>query len=100
MQRLLKPGESLQFYILPGEEYGTFDETFDFLADDGSRYPVHVTMNRELNPVEKKNLEITENDTSAFPELQWGYKTLPEAKIYTLKNVSDKDLDLTFNPFR
>ena len=97
VQRLLKPGESLQFYILPGEEYGTFDETFDFLADDGSRYPVHVTMNRELNPVEKKNLEITENDTAAFPELQWGYKTLPEAKIYTLKNVSDKDLDLTFN---
>ena len=107
VQRLLKPGESLQFYVLPGEEYGTFDETFDFLADDGSRYPVHVTMNRELNPVEKKNLEITENDTAAFPKLQWGYKTLPEAKTYTLKNVSDKDLDhlqpqpgMQCNPFR
>mgnify|MGYP006886427498 CR=1 FL=1 len=55
-KRLLKPGETLDFFVLPKQEYGTYDETFDFLADDGSRYPVHITMNREKNPTEKKSL--------------------------------------------
>ena len=96
-KKLLKPGETLYFYILPKQEYGIYDETFAFLADDGSRYPLHVTMNREKNPTEKKQLEITEKSAGAFPTMQWGYKTLPEAKTYILKNVTDTDMKLSFN---
>ena len=96
-KRLLKPGETLDFFVLPKQEYGTYDETFDFLADDGSRYPLHVTMNREKNPTEKKQLEITEKSAGGFPTMQWGYKTLPEAKTYILKNVTDTDMKLSFN---
>lgn len=66
IQKLLKPGETLYFYILPKQEYGIYDETFAFLADDGSRYPLHVTMNREKNPTEKKQLEITEKSAGVF----------------------------------
>ena len=29
--------------------------------------------------------------------MQWGYKTLPEAKTYILKNVTDTDMKLSFN---
>ena len=96
-KKLLKPGETLYFYILPKQEYGIYDETFAFLADDGSRYPLHVTMNREKNPTEKKQLEITEKSAGGFPTMQWGYKTLPEAKTYILKNVTDTDMKLSFN---
>ena len=32
-KKLLKPGETLYFYILPKQEYGIYDETFAFLAD-------------------------------------------------------------------
>ena len=96
-KKLLKPGETLYFYILPKQEYGIYDEMFAFLADDGSRYPLHVTMNREKNPTEKKQLEITEKSAGAFPTMQWGYKTLPEAKTYILKNVTDTDMKLSFN---
>ena len=96
-KKLLKPGETLYFYILPKQEYGIYDETFAFFADDGSRYPLHVTMNREKNPTEKKQLEITEKSAGAFPTMQWGYKTLPEAKTYILKNVTDTDMKLSFN---
>ena len=96
-KKLLKPGETLYFYILPKQEYGIYDESFAFLADDGSRYPLHVTMNREKNPTEKKQLEITEKSAGGFPTMQWGYKTLPEAKTYILKNVTDTDMKLSFN---
>ena len=96
-KRLLKPGETLDFFVLPKQEYGTYDETFDFLADDGSRYPVHITMNREKNPTEKKSLEITEKSSESFPIMHWGYKTLPEARIYVLKNFMDMDMELSFD---
>ena len=96
-KRLLKPGETLDFFVLPKQEYGTYDETFDFLADDGSRYPVHITMNREKNPTEKKSLEITEKSSESFPIMHWGYKTLPEARIYVLKNFTDMNMELSFD---
>ena len=54
-------------------------------------------MNREKNPTEKKQLEITEKSAGGFPTMQWGYKTLPEAKTYILKNVTDTDMKLSFN---
>ena len=88
-KRLLKPGETLDFFVLPKQEYGTYDETFDFLADDGSRYPVHITMNREKNPTEKKSLEITEKSSESFPIMHWGYKTLPEARPLTTIRLAD-----------
>ena len=54
-------------------------------------------MNREKNPTEKKQLEMTEKSAGACPTMQWGYMTLPEAKTYILKNVTDTDMKLSFN---
>ena len=42
-------------------------KTFAFLADDGSRYPLHVTMKqREESEQKKKQLEITEKSAGGF----------------------------------
>ena len=54
-------------------------------------------MNREKNPTEKKSLEITEKSSESFPIMHWGYKTLPEARIYVLKNFMDMDMELSFD---
>ena len=29
--------------------------------------------------------------------MHWGYKTLPEARIYVLKNFTDMDMELSFD---
>ena len=54
-------------------------------------------MNREKNPTEKKSLEITEKSSESFPIMHWGYKTLPEARIYVLKNFTDMNMELSFD---
>ena len=97
IQKAAETGRNALFLYIAEAGIRNYDETFAFLADDGSRYPLHVTMNREKNPTEKKQLEITEKSAGGFPTMQWGYKTLPEAKTYILKNVTDTDMKLSFN---
>lgn len=92
-ERLLKPGESLIFYILPKLNYGTFQETFYLCTDDGSRFPVHISMNREEKKPVTPLFSIS-SDTIRFEAKTLNYKTLPEAKTITVENIVDEAISL------
>ena len=88
----LKPGQQERLMIMPKQEYGVYDEVVYLCANDGSRYPIHIKMDRE-KPDKTEYLQVTADKTD-FGTKIWKYDTLPEALSMEVKNVSQEDMTL------
>ena len=82
-KRSLKPGEFLDFYVIPRQPYGIYEESFAFCTDDGSRFPVRVSMD-----LEKKLIRLSHEKLN-FEEKAWKYQE-PERKSFTIENVTKR----------
>ena len=88
----LKPGQQERLMIIPKQEYGVYDEVVYLCANDGSRYPIHIKMDRE-KPDKTEYLQVTADKTD-FGTKIWKYDTLPKALSMEVKNVSQEDMTL------
>ncbi|MDO4273386.1 MAG: hypothetical protein Q4D16_06950 [Eubacteriales bacterium] len=93
--RILKPGQSEYFYVVPRHYYGTYDkEVFYFQTDDGSKFPVEVSMHYEKP---KAPLEITPYVVN-FGDIYVNAKDVPEAQKVTIRNVTDEKMRIELDP--
>ena len=88
----LKPGDHRRFLITPKQEYGVYDEVVYLCINDGSRYPIHIKMDRE-EPDRTEHLQVTA-EKKDFGTKVWKYNAPPEALSMEVKNVSQEDMTL------
>ena len=88
----LKPGQQERLMIMPKQEYGVYDEVVYLCANDGSRYPIHIKMDREKP--DKTRASSDHSRQTDFGTKIWKYDTLPEALSMEVKNVSREDMTL------
>lgn len=93
LPEILKPSQVLVLYVSPREEYGTCQENLTFYTEDGSSFPVAMTMEREeeLTPIKVTPTSIR------FEEKTVKYKELPKAETVTVENVSKERITLGLN---
>ncbi|MDC7287146.1 hypothetical protein NXH76_04990 [Blautia schinkii] len=87
----LKPGESRHFFVEPMHFYGTYDmEVFYFKTDDGSEFPIQVSMNYEKP---KPPLQLTPYQVK-FGDIYVKSKEEQEPIKVTIRNASDEKMEV------
>lgn len=93
LPEILKPSQAMILYVSPKNEYGSYQESLTFYTEDGSSFPLVMTMEREekLPPIKVTPTSIR------FEEKTVKYKELPKAETVTVENVSKEQITLGLN---